>query len=115
MLAGIKVNDLAAMKEAAQKIHELGARAVLVKGGHLSRGSADILFDGEKFFEWKNRLKPREFHGTGCALASAIAANLSRGTSLPQAVERARAYLTRCMKNARKGKGRAWLLDFPPA
>lgn len=112
MLAAIKVNDLAAMKEAARRLHELGARAVLVKGGHLRRGSADLLFNGEEFFAWKNRLKPREFHGTGCALASAIAANLARGAPLPEAVERARAYLTRCMKNARKGQARAWLLEM---
>jgi hydroxymethylpyrimidine/phosphomethylpyrimidine kinase len=115
ILAGGKVEDLEGMKEAARKLCEMGAAAVLVKGGHLKGEPSDALcVKGEIQVLTGERLA-REFHGTGCALASAIAAGLAKGMELTPAIEAGRKYLARCMESARPGSGEAWILDFPPA
>ena len=58
--------------------------------------------------------RPHEYHGTGCALASAIAARLARGEDLVDAVAGGRDYLRLCLDSAEPGKGAAWVLGFPP-
>lgn len=85
--------DLGAL---ARALHGLGARAVLVKGGHLSGDDApDVLFNGAKLETFNGpRIETRNTHGTGCTLSSAIAAHLARGFSLTSAIAVAKDYLT---------------------
>ena len=93
------LDDLAAM---AQAMMGQGARAVLVKGGHMEGAEAsDVLFDaqGRHIFTLP-RIATTNTHGTGCTLSSAIAAELAKGAALPDAVERAKAYLTQALRSA---------------
>jgi len=95
VLAGFKVKDLETMKEAAQKIYDLGAKNVLVKGGHLEGDILDLLFDGETFYEYLvQRIPTKNTHGTGCTFASAIATELAKGNTVQTAVKRAKAFIT---------------------
>jgi hydroxymethylpyrimidine kinase/phosphomethylpyrimidine kinase len=94
VLAGIKVDHLQAMKDAARSIHSMGAKNVLVKGGHLEGDIVDLLFDGTAFLEFRGpRIPTKNTHGTGCTLASAIATELAKGTSIQEAVKRAREFM----------------------
>jgi len=114
-LTGRKVMGLEDMKRSAEELCLSGARAALVKGGHLKSGSKDVLFHRGMIKEWDNDRIPHEFHGTGCALSSAIAARMAGGAGAVEAVRKAREYLRLCMSRARPGKGVAYILDFPPA
>lgn len=94
----------AAMRDVAERIHRLGAAAVLVKGGHLGgRTAIDVLFDGTDFQTFTaERVDTRNTHGTGCTLSSAIAAGLGRGAALPQAIADAKAYLTEALRQSHR-------------
>lgn len=96
-LAGMKrISSSGGMEEAARRLHGLGARNVLVKGGHLEGAPIDLLFDGRTFLSFRGRRMkgPAErFHGTGCMLSAAIAAYLATGSSLEEAVGKGREYL----------------------
>ncbi len=83
------------LRHAAKTLHARGAKAVLVKGGHLQGPTSDdVFFDGESFRLFSApRLETRNTHGTGCTLSSAIAAYLARGQALPDAIGAAKAYL----------------------
>ena len=93
------LDDLAAM---AQAMMGQGARAVLVKGGHMEGAEAsDVLFDAQgRHIFTQPRIATTNTHGTGCTLSSAIAAELAKGAALPEAVERAKAYLTQALRSA---------------
>ena len=94
-LAGIPVETEADMEEAARRIHALGPRHVLVKGGHLKAAATDILWDGRAVRRFTApRLDSPHTHGTGCTLSAAIAAGLARGRPLGDAVEEAKRYVT---------------------
>jgi hydroxymethylpyrimidine kinase/phosphomethylpyrimidine kinase len=94
VLAGKKVDDLKAMKEAARRILDMGAKNVLVKGGHLEGEIVDLLFDGNTFLEFRGpRIPTKNTHGTGCTLASAIATELAKGHNIQEAVKRAKAFM----------------------
>ena len=101
-LVGFPVRTEADMRRAAEHFTTLGAKAVLMKGGHLA---GDILVDllvhdgGVERFE-DRRIATRSTHGTGCTLASAIAAGLAQGLNLEAAVDRARAYVQRAIASA---------------
>ena len=89
VLTGISIESVPDMRRAAEKLVELGARAVLLKGGHVrARGGevVDLLFDGEVSEFTHQRIETRNTHGTGCTLSAAIAANLALGSSLQDAV-----------------------------
>jgi hydroxymethylpyrimidine/phosphomethylpyrimidine kinase len=108
VLIGAKITDLAGMKAAARKILDLGARKVVVKGGHLEDADAtDVLFDGEAFRELRsNRVETKNTHGTGCTFSSAIAAHLALEHSFFEAVERAKIYITGAIAHSLSiGKG----------
>lgn len=95
-ICGFTIKTEKEMEAAAKKILALGAKAVLVKGGHLEGNAADdYLFDGEKGL-WLSgqRIKTKNTHGTGCTLSSALAANLAKGLPLSEAVQAAKAYVT---------------------
>lgn len=101
-LSGQPVTTLAEAEAAARRLRELGAPAVLVKGGHLPGESTDLLLTdhGESLFSVPS-LPGRSPRGTGCALGCAIAVGLARGQVLPEAIRDAKAWLTDRIRDAR--------------
>jgi hydroxymethylpyrimidine/phosphomethylpyrimidine kinase len=94
-LTGIVVENEAGMREAAAAVLDCGPRWVLIKGGHLPGEALDLLSDGtEEHWFGAPRHDSRHTHGTGCTLASAIAANLAKGLDVPTAVGAAKEYVT---------------------
>ena len=106
-LTGIKIEGFEEMEKAAIMISKMGAKFVLIKGGHLTNEATDILYDGEDFHYYPGiRVKTKNTHGTGCTLSSAIAANLGKGQIIAVAVRDAKGYITGAIKNALTiGKG----------
>jgi hydroxymethylpyrimidine/phosphomethylpyrimidine kinase len=102
ILCGRGIADVAAMREAAQALRALGCGAVLLKGGHLDGDAVhDILATAAGLTEWTSpRIASRHTHGTGCTLASAIAASLAQGMDVVAAVERARSYVQQAIASA---------------
>jgi hydroxymethylpyrimidine/phosphomethylpyrimidine kinase len=102
VLVGFPVRVEADMKRAAAKLSELGARAVLMKGGHLEGDRVvDLLFHDGRYDRFEDaRIPSRNTHGTGCTLASAIAAGLAQKISLKDAVARARTYVRQAIETA---------------
>jgi hydroxymethylpyrimidine/phosphomethylpyrimidine kinase len=102
LLAGLELHTLEDMREAARRIHRLGPRAVLVKGGAMpgSLCGTDIWFDGERFETLHlASLETRNTHGTGCTLSAAVAANLALGLGLLEATRQAKQYVTRALQH----------------
>jgi hydroxymethylpyrimidine/phosphomethylpyrimidine kinase len=98
-LTGLAIHDAAGMKEAARRLQALGARAVLVKGGHLESAATDILLDGVDWHEFPAvRIDTRHTHGTGCTYSAAITALLAGGESLVEAVRTAKSYITEAIR-----------------
>jgi hydroxymethylpyrimidine/phosphomethylpyrimidine kinase len=95
ILAGHPIADLAAMRRTADELLGLGCRAVLLKGGHLPGEAVhDVLATAAGQRVWDSpRIDTRHTHGTGCTLASAIAAGIAQGMPIEAAVERARDYV----------------------
>jgi hydroxymethylpyrimidine/phosphomethylpyrimidine kinase len=94
-LTGVKVDEEAKLREAAEAVHALGPSWVLIKGGHLPGNPVDLLFDGTSEHRFATpRLDNRHTHGTGCTLASAIASLLAQGASVVDAVRLAKDYVT---------------------
>ena len=94
LLTGIQITDEAGMLKAAEVIFGLGPQWVLVKGGHLPGSPVDLLYDGRRAIRYPGeRIESRHTHGTGCTLASAIAAYLAKGADMPSAVESAKEYV----------------------
>lgn len=94
-ITGMKIESPADMEEAARKIYAMGVRGVLVKGGHAIGDALDVLYDGERFHRFETRrIDTKNTHGTGCTLSSAIASNLALGCDIPEAVRRAKDYVT---------------------
>lgn len=100
-LAGMEISSEADMREAARRIQALGPQNVLVKGGHAQGEARDILLCSEDFHVFASRRIPtKNTHGTGCTLSSAIAAYLARGEALPEAVRKAKEYVTGAIEHA---------------
>jgi hydroxymethylpyrimidine/phosphomethylpyrimidine kinase len=122
ILTGLTIKDVAEMEAAAQKIVEMGARAVIVKGGHMER-AVDVVFDGTELTQLAgDRVQEDILHGTGCTFASALTAHLAVGRPLLEAATLAKAYVTKAIEKAYPvGKGRLPLDHFyrqkiePPA
>ena len=99
-LAGMPIDNLESMKAAARKLVEMGARAVVVTGGHLDK-AIDVFFDGARMEAFTgDRIKPDNTHGTGCTFSSAVAANLALGRQLRDAVVLAKAYVAEAIRQA---------------
>src|SRR5688572_15505315 len=107
VLSGMPIASLEDMREAGRRILDLGPRVVVVKGGHLDGPqSVDVVCAGSDVYELRGpRIATRSTHGTGCTLASAIAANLALGLDARAAIEAARAYLAGALEHA-PGLGR---------
>ena len=101
-LLGKKIADIEAMKQAAREIAGLGAKMVVVKGGHLGQGNAtDVLFDGKEYRLLEHpRIETANTHGTGCTFSSAIAAYMARGETFFDAVSQAKTFITGAIENA---------------
>jgi hydroxymethylpyrimidine/phosphomethylpyrimidine kinase len=94
-LTGVDVDDAVSARRAADALIGFGARWALVKGGHLPGDPVDLLTDGDEVVELRaERLDTVHTHGTGCTLASAIAAYLALGRPVPEAVAEAKRYVT---------------------
>jgi hydroxymethylpyrimidine/phosphomethylpyrimidine kinase len=101
-LTGLSIKTPEQMREGARAIHDLGVRYVLMKGGHLDGDEVvDMLFDGKAFFEMRHeRIHTRHTHGTGCTFSAALTAELAKGTTVAQAVERANRFIFQAIKTA---------------
>jgi hydroxymethylpyrimidine/phosphomethylpyrimidine kinase len=103
-LTGLAVTEPEQMRAAARKLHELGAPAVVVTGGHLEKAIDLLSFTGSRGIEqelFKSvRLKSNSTHGTGCAFATSVACHLAMGRGLPEAVLLAKAYVAAAISNA---------------
>jgi len=115
-LTGLRLDSLAAVRDAARRLHKIGAAAVIVTGGHgeWEPDVVDLLFDGHQFHELRTpRVRGRQTHGTGCTFASAVAAGLALGQSLPEAAARAQQYVAGAIAHAPGiGHGRGPLNHF---
>jgi hydroxymethylpyrimidine/phosphomethylpyrimidine kinase len=116
VLAGMRVVEPEDMEEAARRIHVMGPRYVLVKGGHLKGDATDLLWNGREFTRFTAaRVDSANTHGTGCTFSAAIAAGLARGQALGDAIRSAKAYVTRAIREGFKaGRGVGQLRHFIP-
>lgn len=96
MLGWASINTVSEMEKAVYQLHEWGAKSILLKGGHLPGGeSVDLLYDGHILTHFPmKRIDQPHTHGTGCTLASAIAAGLAKGNSIHEAVSTAKDFVT---------------------
>jgi hydroxymethylpyrimidine/phosphomethylpyrimidine kinase len=109
-LTGLPVENVEEMRAAAEKLHFLGAKAVVITGGHLQEATDVLSIAAPGGIEQKiltsERLSSNSTHGTGCAFATAIACQLALGKSLPDAVAVAKSYVHNAIANAYPlGKG----------
>ena len=101
VLVGRPIEGLEDAERAARDIVAMGARAAVVKGGHLQGDAVDVLYDGRSLRRFSApRVETTSTHGTGCTFASAVAAGLARGRPLEEAVTRAKEYVTEAMRRA---------------
>jgi hydroxymethylpyrimidine/phosphomethylpyrimidine kinase len=99
-LSGVIIRDLAGMRQAALIIHELGARSVLIKGGHSAGDPVDLLFDGTEWHEFPApRIETPHTHGTGCTYSAAIVASLAKGRPIPEAVAIAKRFIHEAIRS----------------
>jgi len=89
------------MKDAARCLHDMGARWVVIKGGHASGDADDLLFDGRSFqVLHAQRIGMPHTHGTGCTFSAAITASLAKGLDVPHAMAEAKRYVTAAIERA---------------
>jgi hydroxymethylpyrimidine/phosphomethylpyrimidine kinase len=100
LLTGLEVKDVNGMKAAGQKLLEMGARAVIVTGGHLEKPT-DVLCEGDQFEAFGgDHVRSPNTHGSGCTFSSAIAAQLAAGQQLRDALILAKAYVTKAIEKS---------------
>jgi hydroxymethylpyrimidine/phosphomethylpyrimidine kinase len=100
-LTGMKISSDGEVRRAAEKIIEMGAKGVVVKGGHREGPATDLFYDGSRFQEFTApRVDTRNTHGTGCTFASAVAAGLARGMNVADAVALAKDYVTEAIRRS---------------
>ena len=96
---GREISTLEGMRDAARHLHAIGARAVLVKGGHLAGAAIDLLYDGQTFAEFASeRFATPHTHGTGCSYSAAITALMARGLVLNEAVAGAKRWISEAIR-----------------
>jgi hydroxymethylpyrimidine kinase/phosphomethylpyrimidine kinase len=100
-LTGVKILNLADMKEAAERIRKMGPRYVVVKGGHMEGDAVDLLCDDSGFMTFSSpRFVTQDTHGTGCTFSAAIATFLAIGRDVPGAIEGAKRYISGAIRYA---------------
>ena len=100
-LTGSRITTEAEVRRAAEKIFAMGAKTVVVKGGHREGPAIDLYYDGSSFREFSApRIDTANTHGTGCTFASAIAAGLARNMSVLDAVALAKDYVTEAIRRS---------------
>ena len=106
-LTGFEVADIDGMLRAARRLHDMGAKAVLVKGGHLAGPAVDLLYSTGFAREFRaSRIETAHTHGTGCTYSAVITAELARGALLEEAVAHAKEFITEAIRSApRLGRG----------
>ncbi len=106
-ITGMEIQSVTDMEAAAQKIHDMGCRTVVVKGGHAIGNALDVLFDGKQMHHFETqRIDTKNTHGTGCTFSSAVASQLALGMDICTAVEKAKAYVTTAITHSLAiGKG----------
>ncbi|MBW3561948.1 MAG: bifunctional hydroxymethylpyrimidine kinase/phosphomethylpyrimidine kinase [Actinobacteria bacterium] len=123
LLTGVAVTSVGDLQQAADALLTLGPAWVLVKGGHLpeNEDAVDLLTDGDAHHEIRSRrIDTQDTHGTGCTLASAIAAQLAKGDPVPEAVRTAKRLVTGAIAHGvRVGEGigpvaHDWWIDRTP-
>ncbi|WP_407309235.1 bifunctional hydroxymethylpyrimidine kinase/phosphomethylpyrimidine kinase [Desulfosporosinus sp. SB140] len=107
VITKMAIHTTAQMENAAKEIYQMGAKNVLLKGGHLEGASTDILYDGQSFRYFTTaRIQTKNTHGTGCTLSSAITSNLALCYPLYEAVAQAKEYITIAIEHSLDiGKG----------
>jgi hydroxymethylpyrimidine/phosphomethylpyrimidine kinase len=104
ILSKMKITSIADMKKAAVRIHELGVKNVLIKGGHLSGNRksdvTDILYNGNYYEFSSKRINLRDIHGTGCTYASALAAGIAKGNNIVEAALQAKIMIVAAIGNS---------------
>ena len=113
-LTGLQITNDGVVREAAKIFLDMGAQAVVVKGGHRKGPATDLFYDGRRFQEFSSpRIATVNTHGTGCSFASAIAAGLANDMNLLQAVAQAKEYVTEAIRRSfTMGKGHGPLNHF---
>ena len=106
-IADMQISTVSDMETAAKKIHSMGCKSVVVKGGHHIGNAVDVLFDGRNFYHFETaHIDTKNTHGTGCTFSSAIASQLAKGKSVPDAVKAAKTYVTMAIEHSLAiGKG----------
>ena len=106
-LCEMEIRDVDGMKAAAESLMRMGARNVLIKGGHLSGNAVDVLLTAAGFEQFcAERIETPHTHGTGCTYSAAITAELAKGTALNAAVGRAKTFITEAIRtNPGLGRG----------
>ena len=105
-LTGLTIASDGDMRAAAAAIAAMGARSVVVKGGHREGPAVDVLYEDGEFREFAAaRIASANTHGTGCTFASAVAAGLAQGLDTAGAVGQAKAYVTAAIRAASTGLG----------
>ena len=101
-LAAMSISSDRDRRAAAERIHRLGPRMVILKGGHFGTGAiSDLLFDGQEFVEFRTeRVNSAHTHGTGCTYAAALAAHLALGRALRDAVPLVQRYIAGAIRHA---------------
>ncbi len=98
-LTGLTINTDGDVRQAAVSIIGMGARTVVIKGGHRDGPPTDVFYDGARFQEFTTeRIPSTNTHGTGCTFASAVAAGLAHGLEPPAAVAQAKEYVTEAIR-----------------
>ena len=101
VLTGMTITSQDDMRRAAEMIVGMGARGVVVKGGHMAGPATDLFYDGSRFQEFTApRIETVNTHGTGCTFASAVAAGLARDMSVLDAVAQAKEYVTEAIRRS---------------
>jgi hydroxymethylpyrimidine/phosphomethylpyrimidine kinase len=100
-LSGLAIRGPDELRRAAERLRELGARAVLIKGGHREGPATDVLLEGETWSEFPApRIATPHTHGTGCTYSAAITAGLASGLALAEAVTRAKRFIHEAIRTA---------------
>lgn len=110
ILSGVEITNAETARQAAQVLMDMGAKAVLLKGGHMEGEPVDILYDGKHFSEFTGKRIDKQMHGTGCILSAAITARLALGDELESAVGFAKQYVGQAIeRSVLLGKGKMTL------